>query len=101
MIEYYCISFKNGGWMYTDLAGNVIRDVDLGRDYQREPTPDWQITGITRRLHSRHAVSLEDAANGADIGHGLIHDIDHGTRRMWASPTGRRAVKVEKRYGNP
>jgi hypothetical protein len=27
---------------------------------------------------------------GANIGQGWVHDLDHGTHRIWGSPTGHR-----------
>jgi hypothetical protein len=54
----------------------------------------WHITGFGTRPNSGHLVSVEDAANGADIGQGWVHDLDHGTHRMWASPSTQRAASV-------
>ena len=83
------------GYVITDDNGNIAED-HVGRDYVRTPDESWRIVGISRRHHSRDLISLATAANGADIGQGWIHDIDHGTRRMWGMPTYRRAVKVER-----
>jgi hypothetical protein len=44
----------------------------------------WHIIGFGTRANSRHLVSLDEAADGVDTGQGWVHDLDHGTRRMWA-----------------
>ena len=83
------------GYVITDDAGNITED-HCGRHYTRVADPSWCIVGFTRRHHSRHMITLAEAANGADFGQGWVHDVDHGTRRMWGMPAYRRAVKVTR-----
>jgi hypothetical protein len=43
----------------------------------------WIIRGFLRRWNSSVMVPLDDALDGADIGHGYVVDVDHGTWRVW------------------
>lgn len=90
----YRIDCKQG-YVLTDEHGNITRDC-VGRDYRRTPDPSWRIAGIATRFNARWLVSLAAAADGANIGQGWIHDVDHGTARMWANPSYRRAVRVTR-----
>lgn len=90
----YRIRLKDG-YVDTDAHGQVIRFSNNGRTYCKRPSATWMILGIGTRHTSRHLVSLSAAAGGASIGQGWVHDRDHGTHRMWAMPTSRRAVSVE------
>lgn len=70
--------------------GNYYTLDDEGRVTARSNGPEgwnysgkWQIIGIGKRVHSARLISLEDAAQGADFGQGWVHDLDHGTHRMW------------------
>lgn len=87
----YHITLKDG-YVDTDLQGRITADHSSGRQYNCAPHDGWRITGISTRLDSRRLVSLEDAANGAVIGQGWVHDFDHGTHRR--TPSSRRAVRV-------
>ena len=95
----YTIHCK-AGYATTDEAGNLLED-HVGRHYVRSnidvAAGTWRILGIGKRAHSAHLVSLADAANGADIGQGWIHDLDHGSHRMWCNPSSRRATRVTRR----
>lgn len=84
------------GYILTDDAGNIIEDHSDGRHYTRAADPSWRIVGIGKRAHSQCLVTLPAAAYGADIGHGWIHDCDHGTRRMWVGPRSKRAIRVTR-----
>jgi hypothetical protein len=53
----------------------------------------WQIIGIAKRHHSRWIVPLFRAVTD-DTGHGIIHDLDHGTHRLWGNERMRSLVKV-------
>jgi hypothetical protein len=90
----YRITLKSG-YILTDINGRITLDA-AGRHYECAPRDDWKIVGIGKRHHSAFLVSLAQAAAGESIGQGWVHDVDHGTHRMWAMPTSRRAVKVEK-----
>ena len=89
----YRITLKVG-YVLTDSQGCIIEDHSAGRAYKRSPTEDWRILGISKRHHSREIIPLAAAASGADIGQGWVHDMDHGTHRMWAMPPNRRAIRV-------
>lgn len=90
------MTLKNGSAFDLGLDGSVIYDGDRHMTFERPNGHEWRIVGFSRRHHSRQIISLEDAANGADLGQGWVHDIDHGTRRMWGMPRNRRAVRVER-----
>lgn len=92
----YRLTLKQGAYVITDDSKRIVRDVDTARDYRRVPSDTWYIIGIGRRHHSRELISLASASDGADIGQGWIHDIDHGTHRMWCMPKHRRVTKVER-----
>lgn len=86
----------------TIKGGAVYRLADDGQvlwDGDRNMGPfsgEWRIIGFSIRHHSHRLISLADAAKGADLGQGWIHDIDHGTRRIWGIPKHHRVVKVER-----
>ncbi|KKN03935.1 hypothetical protein LCGC14_1102800 [marine sediment metagenome] len=90
----YKIMCKSG-YVLTDEAGQIRTDA-VGRYYRRQPGPDWRILGLTTRHHAHQIITLAEAADGAWIGQGWIHDMDHGTHRTWSLPRGRRAVRVER-----
>jgi hypothetical protein len=96
-MAHYRITLK-AGFVETDAHGHIMRDYDptSGRDYRRAPDGSWMILGFATRHHAQTIIGLEEAANGADIGQGWVHDWDHGTHRMWGMPKHRRAVKVER-----
>ncbi len=87
----YLMTLK-GGAQWT-LADNGRIEWD-GTRKQGAFSDDWRIIGFTRRHHSARIISLAAAAGGEDIGQGWVHDIDHGTHRMWCMPKSQRAVKV-------
>lgn len=89
----YRIRLKSFQYFDVDDAGRVMYDSERG--YRCEPHDGWKILGFSRRHHSYHLVTLEQASTGADLGHGFVHDLDHGTQRMWAHPSDQRATKVE------
>lgn len=91
----YWISCKDGH-VITDDKGNILED-HVGRHYVR-PIPDasWRIVGFARRFNAHSLVTLAEAAEGADLGHGFVHDEDHGTRRVWMQPMGRRVLSVTR-----
>jgi len=79
------------GYFALAADGGILYDSD--RNYYSDGI-GWKILGIATRHNSSYIIPLEEAANGANIGQGWIHDLDHGTHRMWGSPSYRRAVKV-------
>ncbi len=58
----------------------------------------WKILGFGKRVHSNHLVTLSQAANGIDFGQGWVHDLDHGTHRMWGS-AGKRLASIRHVQG--
>lgn len=75
------------GPIYTlDDNGNVIARTNGPEGWTYS---NWRILGFLRRHNSGTMVSLADALNGADIGHGYVVDCDHGTRRVWMGSPGR------------
>lgn len=87
----YYIMWTHAGAYVLAEDGTIL--YDQVRHY-RSYSGQWRIIGISKRHHSHDMVSLEDAANGANIGQGWVHDLDHGTHRMWAMPKDRRATSV-------
>jgi hypothetical protein len=88
----YRIHLKDFSYIDTDSDGNIV--YDSSRNYRRTGTPDWRILGVTTRHNSRHIIPLKESVTG-NIGQGWIHDMDHGTHRMWSRPSGKRAVHIE------
>jgi hypothetical protein len=43
----------------------------------------WRIVGLSKRYHSARVWSLTESLIFGVPGWGVIHDIDHGTRRTW------------------
>lgn len=78
---------KNGDVYRLRENGAVV---DVNNRGTWEYFGKWVILGFGKRYHSRHIISLEDTLKGADTGQGWVHDLDHGTHRIWASPTNRR-----------
>lgn len=69
---------------------------DVGAVQSRSDGPEgwnysgkWIITGFRTRWNSRMMVPLASALDGADIGHGYVCDLDHGTPRTWFGSPGR------------
>ena len=56
----------------------------------------WHIVGFGTRMQSQSLVTLSEAADGADTGQGWVHDLDHGTYRMWSMPSGHRLARIER-----
>lgn len=96
---YYEMTLKDGSIWILDAEGNILRDGTRGMTFA--PDGSWRILGFTTRHNGRAIISLRDAANGADLGQGWVHDCDHGTRRMWGMPRSRRAVSIQRRGFKP
>jgi hypothetical protein len=82
------------GTVYTlDDDGAVVARSDgpQGWDYSGQ----WLVVGFLKRHHSHHMVTLAEALDGIDVGHGWVVDNDHGTFRMWAHPSYRRLASLE------
>ena len=45
----------------------------------------WIILGAAMRHHSRRIMALAAITADGVPGHGIIHDLDHGTRRVWGN----------------
>ena len=89
----YLIRLKNGSMIETDVAGRIVYDGTRGMRFA--PSDSWRIVGFSTRHNAYRIVTLAEAAAGEPIGQGWVHDVDHGTRRMWAMPRYHRAVRVE------
>ena len=90
---HYKLTLKSGAVYTLDAEGCVTARTEgpQGWDYGRK----WQVLGFATRYNARRIVSLADAADGAEIGQGWVHDLDHGTRRMWGG-AGRRAASIRR-----
>lgn len=88
------MELKNGEVYILDLDGQVLERSDGPRGYAH--SGQWQILGVTRRHNAHQIIPLRDVLNGEDFGQGWIHDLDHGTHRMWGSPTGRRLARLDR-----
>ena len=93
----YILTTRDGGRFTLSASGAILKDHDRGLEFSGE---SWRILGFTKRHHSRDIIPIEAAARGEDIGQGWVHDLDHGTHRMWGHPTGRRAVSVRPVHGS-
>lgn len=92
---FYVMTMKSGAYFVLSSSGGIL--YDSGRDCARADDGQWNVVGIGRRWNSRDLYGLDTCAREGKraIGHGFVHDRDHGTRRMWGMPTNRRAVSVE------
>ncbi len=90
----YAMTLKNGDIYWLDESGTVEARSDGPKDW--EYSGRWIILGFSKRIHSHSWIKLGAAADGANIGQGWVHDLDHGTHRLWASPTGRRVQSIRR-----
>lgn len=81
--------------------GNVYTLADDGRVLACSNGPKgwdysgkWVIVGFTKRHHSRAVLPLDAVLKGGDVGQGWVHDLDHGTRRVWGTERLRSLVKI-------
>lgn len=80
----YRMSTNRGNYYTLDDDGYVVARSNgpKGWDYKR----GWRIVGLSKRHHSRHIIPLDIVAvRGADFGHGIVHDWDHGYFRTWGN----------------
>src|SRR5687767_13366987 len=89
----YVMTLKNGSRWRLAADGGVLYDGERHMSFDGE---HWRIIGFTRRHLGGPLITLDAAVNGADLGQGWIHDLDHGTRRMWGMPKHHRVVRVER-----
>jgi len=85
------IRLKSGARFLVAENGRILYDGDRNMGPFSE---EWRIIGFTTRHNARRLITLQEAADGMPIGQGWVHDLDHGTHRMWAMPLYRRAVRV-------
>ena len=81
------------GNVYTlDDAGNVVARSNgpQGWSYSGK----WTILGASTRYHSRMVTPLAVIAANGIPGWGVIHDLDHGYRRVWGGERMRALWKV-------
>lgn len=88
------MTLKDGTWYDLDDGGAVLRRSDGPDNW--DYSGNWIIVGFKTRHNSTATVSLREALNGADVGQGWIVDKDHGTYRLWGSPSGRRLSRIER-----
>jgi len=91
----FVMTLKDASYFIVAADGGIL--FDSARNYTRTNDGQWNIVGIGRRWNSGNLYSLADCAKHGKriIGHGFVHDRDHGTRRMWGMPKSRRVVDVE------
>jgi hypothetical protein len=91
----YVMTMKDRSYFIVAEDGGIL--FDSARQYNRLNDGQWNIVGIGRRWNSRDLYSLEDCAKHGKrvIGHGFVHDRDHGYRRVWMMPRTQRVVSVE------
>lgn len=89
---FYVMHTKHGTRYELAENGAVLARSDgpAGWDYSGR----WIITGFTTRHNAHHLVTLAAAADGAEVGQGWVHDLDHGTHRMWG---GDRLARISRR----
>ena len=88
----YRMTLKNGTVFTLEDDGSVVARTDGPRGWNY--SGKWIVTGIKRRHHSLDVITLAQAAAGADIGHGVVCDIDHGSHRQWSHPRGRQVRSI-------
>lgn len=93
----FVLQTRDGSFFWLGGNGRIIYD---GARHMGPFSNDWRITGVAMRSHSRNVSTLDQIADGASVGHGLVHDRDHGTHRTWMMPTGHRAVSVRRVMGS-
>lgn len=87
----YKLTTKHGDHFYLEHTGQVIATSDRpGYIYSGE----WVILGVTTRHNAHRIISLSELLEGTDPGHGWIHDVDHGTHRVWGHPSDRRFASL-------
>lgn len=99
----FVITLKAGARFYCADDGGIIFDGE--RKYASSGSRSWAILGFSRRWNANYMIPLAEIADmpaeeqAKALGHGIVHDLDHGTHRIWGSPSGNRAVKVERTGG--
>lgn len=89
----YRMETKGHDYYLLAEDGGILRDGSRGMEFSGE---NWKIIGFTTRHNSSHIITLQEAIDGASIGQGWVHDLDHGAHRMWAAPSTRRAVSITR-----
>lgn len=88
----YTMVLKSGAvWKLGD-DGRVLYDGDRNMGPFSEK---WRVIGFSTRHNAHRVISLQEAAEGEPIGQGWVHDMDHGTHRLWGHPSDRRAVSIK------
>lgn len=80
-MSVFVLHTHNGNAYYVDEHGYMLARSNGPRGWAYGK--GWQIVGLAKRWNARMSITLTDAASGVDFGHGYVHDIDHGTRRIW------------------
>src|SRR5689334_20201957 len=66
-----------------DANGNVLARSNGPRGWTY--SGKWTILGATTRHLARRIVPLADIARDGVPGQGWLHDLDHGTHRLWGT----------------
>jgi hypothetical protein len=86
----YTLTIKGGAQFHLASDGTILWDGERNMG----PFSDWRVFGFSTRLNANRVVPLAQAAAGESIGQGWIHDLDHGTHRLWCMPRHHRAVSL-------
>lgn len=90
----YAMTLKDGSTWTLSADGDVLYDGTRGMTFKADGS--WRVIGFTTRHIGRTLISLADAAAGANLGQGWVHDLDHGAHRLWGMPVSQRVVRVTK-----
>ena len=84
----------HGNVYMLDNMGNVVSRSNgpAGWNYGKG---NWVILGAATRWNAATVSSLADIAAGGIPGHGVIHDYDHGSHRVWGNERMRTLTVVD------
>lgn len=88
----YILTTTRGARYELDAHGAVLARSDgpAGWEYSGR----WVILGAATRHNAHAIVSVADIARDGIPGQGWIHDLDHGTHRVWGNERMRSLRKV-------
>lgn len=88
------MTLKNGDRYTLEDDGRVVARTNgpKGWNYSGK----WIITGFKTRHNAHRMITLDEALAGVDTGQGWVCDLDHGTPRMWGSPSGRKLASIRR-----
>lgn len=94
MATGYKMRLKDGSEWILGPDGGVLYDGSRHIKFN-SPHENWKIAGFSVRHNASRIITLSEAADGASLGQGWVHDFDHGSRRMWGSHSNHRVLSVE------